>query len=169
VALTTANLVVVINTATNNPIGSIRVGLEPVALAIRPGTDELWVSNHVSDTVSIVDVAAGSPTRHRVVDTVQRITPAGATDFDEPAGIAFTEDGARAFVALSSTDRIAVIDAASREVTGNIKVRAQDPRAIAVRNGRLYVAAFESGNQSELSACPNGGTRPSAPSACWTS
>jgi len=39
-------------------------------------------------------------------------------------------------------------------VTGRINVRAQEPRAIAVRNGLLYVAAFESGNQSELSACP---------------
>lgn len=160
VAFTNANRVLVIDTASHATLRSIAVGLEPVALAIRPGGGELWVANHVSDTVSVVDVAPGSPTRHQVVDTLQRITPAGTTDFDEPTGIAFSEDGTRAFVALSSTDRIAVIDAVTRAVTGNIKVRAQDPRAIAVRNGRLYVAAFESGNQSELSACPNGGAPP---------
>src|SRR5690606_38294305 len=88
-------------------------------------------------------------------DTVQAIDAAGTTAFDEPTGIAFTEDGSKAYVALSSRDAIAVINASTRAVTGSIKVRAQEPRAIAVRNGRLHVAAFESGNQSELSACPS--------------
>lgn len=154
VAHTTANAVQVVSTALNLNVKQIPVGMEPVALALRPDTQELWVSNHVSDSVSIIDLAPGSPTRWQVVDTIQGLDTAGATTFDEPAGIAFTSDGAKAYVALSSRDAIAVIDAGNRVVTSTIKVRAQEPRAIAVRNGRLYVAAFESGNQSELSACP---------------
>jgi YVTN family beta-propeller protein len=131
--------------------------VEPAALAIRPGANELWVSNHVSDTVSVIDIAPGSPTRNQVIDTIQSIDAQGVTAFDEPLGIAFTADGAKAYVALSSRDAIAVIDANARTVTGSIKVRAQEPRAIAVRNGLLYVAAFESGNQSELSDCGTAG------------
>ncbi|MCZ6783718.1 MAG: hypothetical protein O7G30_10470, partial [Proteobacteria bacterium] len=55
--------------------------------------------------------------------------------------------------ALSSTNRIAIIDTATYAVTGHIDVRAQDPRAIAVEGSQLYVLAFESGNQSEISMC----------------
>ncbi|MBM4058046.1 MAG: hypothetical protein FJ275_07415, partial [Planctomycetes bacterium] len=34
---------------------------------------EVWVANHVSDSVSVIDTAPGSPTRFRVVATVQDI------------------------------------------------------------------------------------------------
>ena len=36
---------------------------------------------------------------------------------------------------------------------GHLTIGAQEPRAITVRDGKLYVVAFESGNQSELSGC----------------
>lgn len=41
--------------------GSIPVGLEPVAMALR-GTSELWVVNHLSDSISIIDLS-GTPAR----------------------------------------------------------------------------------------------------------
>jgi YVTN family beta-propeller protein len=131
----------------------IEVGQDPASLAIRPGAGELWVSNHVSDTVSIIDIAAGSPTLNTVIDTIQAIDADGVTTFDEPLGIAFTPDGATAYVALSSRNQVAVIDAATRTITTRLNIRAQEPRALAVRNGLLYVAAFEGGNQSETGAC----------------
>lgn len=165
VANTTSNTVSVIDTFNHFPSGVIEVGLDPVSLAVRPGANELWVSNHVSDSVSVIDIAPGSPTENRVIDTIQSIDAQGATAFDEPVGIAFTEDGSKAFVALSSRDAIAVIDPATREQTGTIKVRAQDPRAIAVRGGLLYVAAFESGNRTELSLCGDAGDT-NASTAC---
>jgi YVTN family beta-propeller protein len=154
VANTTSNTVSVIDTAGPTLLALVEVGVEPVSLALRPVANELWVSNHVSDTVSVVDVAPGSPTENRVVDTLQELDADGVTGFDEPVGIAFTTDGAKGFVALSSRDQIAVIDAAARTVTSRIKVRGQDPRAIAVRGSLLYVAAFEGGNQTETGACP---------------
>ena len=46
---------------------SVPVGMEPVAVAVRPGTSEVWVVNHLSDSVSIVDAAASPP---RVVRTL---------------------------------------------------------------------------------------------------
>ncbi|MCK6555045.1 hypothetical protein L6Q96_10770 [Candidatus Binatia bacterium] len=64
---------------------SIAVGLEPVALAVR-GQGEVWVVNHLSDSVSIVDTIAVPP---RVVRTL--------LVGDEPRDIVFAGPD-RAFV-----------------------------------------------------------------------
>src|SRR5436305_8651324 len=65
--------------------GSVAVGLEPVAVAAR--TDgEVWVVNHLSDSVSIVDVSSNPP---RVTRTLE----VG----DEPRHIVFA-GGGRAFI-----------------------------------------------------------------------
>src|SRR5207244_12542025 len=40
--------------------GSVPVGLEPVAVAAR-SNGEVWVVNHLSDSVSVVDVASVPP------------------------------------------------------------------------------------------------------------
>jgi YVTN family beta-propeller protein len=153
VANTTSNTVDVIATSTNAKLDTVAVGVEPVGLAVRPDGLELWVSNHLSDSVSVIDTDPGSASYRQVVETVQSLDANGVTRFDEPVGIAFREDGARAYVALSSSNQVAVVDAATYQVTGFLNIRAQEPRALAVRNGLLYVAAFESGNQSEISAC----------------
>ena len=152
VANTTANTVEVIDTATRARLAVVRVGIEPVALALRPDGKQLWVANHVSDSVSVVDTDPASATLHAVIETVQQVDANGVTAFDEPVGIAFASNQ-KAYVALSSRNRIAIVDAVNYVVTGTLPITAQDPRAIAVRDGRLYVAAFESGNQSELSVC----------------
>ncbi len=154
VANTTSNTVSVVDTFNNFTIATIEVGLEPVSLAVRPVASELWVSNHLSDSVSIVDIAVGSPTENRIIDTIQALDADGVTSFDEPVGIAFTPDGAKGYVALSSRNQIAVIDPATRGITARLNVRAQEPRAIAVRNGLLFVAAVEGHNQTETGACP---------------
>src|SRR5690349_12513616 len=56
-------------------VGETTVGLRPVAIALRGG--EAWVVNHLSDSVSIVDIR--DPMRPRVMRTLQ----VG----DEPRGI----------------------------------------------------------------------------------
>jgi len=64
--------------------GSVKVGIDPVAVAVR-NAGEVWVVNHVSDSVSIVDVARTPP---RVVRTL--------LVGDEPSDIVFA--GGRAFI-----------------------------------------------------------------------
>jgi YVTN family beta-propeller protein len=67
------------------PTGSVAVGLEPVTVVAR-SNDEVWVVNHLSDSVSIVDV----PTR-RVVRTL--------LVGDEPRDLVFAGPGrGRAFI-----------------------------------------------------------------------
>ena len=64
--------------------GSVAVGMEPVAIGVR-NENEIWVVNHLSDSVSIVDVSA-RPAR------VVRTLLVG----DEPRDIVFAQD--RAFI-----------------------------------------------------------------------
>ena len=66
---------------------SVPVGVEPVAVAVR-NAGEVWVVNHLSDSVSIVDVSASPP---RVVRTL--------LVGDEPRDIVFAgTDRQRAFI-----------------------------------------------------------------------
>lgn len=68
-------------------VGAVPVGLEPVALAARDD-GEVWVVNHLSDSISIVDVGADPP---RVVRTL--------LVGDEPRDIVFAgSEGNRAFI-----------------------------------------------------------------------
>jgi YVTN family beta-propeller protein len=151
VAATTSNKLDVFDAASLARVALIDVGLEPVSVAVRPDGLEVWVSNHVSDSVSVVDSDPSSPTYLKVVETIQDLD-SGVSQFDEPVGIAFASN-AKAYVALSSRNDVAIVDVPSYQVTGRLHVTAQEPRAIAVRNGLLFVAAFESTNRSEMSWC----------------
>ncbi|NNL64685.1 MAG: hypothetical protein HKP30_00440 [Myxococcales bacterium] len=158
VANTTSGTVSVIDTSGNMLVAEVEVGLEPCSLGLKPDGSELWVSNHLSDSVSVIDLAAGD-TQYRVIETIQDLDASGVSQFDEPVGIAFASNS-KAYVALSSRNDVAVIDATTYAVTSRIHITAQEPRSLTVANGRLYVAAFESNNQSELSVCPGGGGGP---------
>jgi DNA-binding beta-propeller fold protein YncE len=69
-------------------LGSVGVGLEPVAVAVR-NSSEVWVVNHLSDSISIVDVK--NPNKA----FVKRTLLVG----DEPRDIVFAgSNGARAFI-----------------------------------------------------------------------
>ena len=67
--------------------GSVPVGLEPCAVAARSNT-EVWVVNHLSDSVSIIDLSGAVP-------RVTRTLLVG----DEPRDVVFAGSGGnRAFV-----------------------------------------------------------------------
>jgi DNA-binding beta-propeller fold protein YncE len=156
------------------PVASVLVGLEPVAVAVHG--HHVWVVNHLSDSVSIVDV------RHPEHAHVVRTLLVG----DEPRDIVFAGPGGhRAFVTTAhrgqNTGRdpqlttpgvgradVWVFDAnnlgtslagAPLEV---ITLFADTPRALAVSpdGSTVYAAAFESGNRtttlSERIVTPSG-------------
>ena len=68
------------------PLSSVSVGLEPVAIALR-NDNEAWVVNTLSDNISIVDLSATTP-------YVKRTLQVG----DEPQDIVFAAGGQRAFI-----------------------------------------------------------------------
>src|SRR5262245_54493707 len=78
-------------------VASIPVGLEPVSVRLR-SDHEAWVVNHVSDSVSIVDLDAGV--------VVETLFPG-----DEPTDVAFA--AGRAFVVCSQINRVIVYDLAN--------------------------------------------------------
>ncbi len=147
---TPADTIDVIDARTRRIVKRIDVGISPSGLAVRPDGSEIWVTNNISDSVSVIDIRPGSPTKFVVVATIQDFDSAGATRFDEPVGIAFAGNN-KAYVTLSAENQIAVIDARSRKIIKRLSIPAQAPRALAVRNGLLYVLPFESGNQTQLS------------------
>ncbi|MBI3786118.1 MAG: hypothetical protein HY270_22250 [Deltaproteobacteria bacterium] len=153
---------------------SLAVGLEPVAVAIR-NSGEVWVVNHLSDSISIVDV---STTPARVIRTL--------LVGDEPRDIVFAGPSAnRAFITCahrgqntgfdpqlttSSVGRmdVWVFDATNlgSSLGGTpltiITHFADTPRALAVSpdGNTVYAAAFHSGNKtatvSEGAVCNDG-------------
>ena len=58
---TPAGTLDVIDTATHEVQDRVNVGIDPVSVAIRPDGKEIWVSNHISDSVSVVDIDPTSP------------------------------------------------------------------------------------------------------------
>lgn len=148
---TPADTVEVIDVKSRKIKKRINVGVDPVSIAVRPDGKEVWVSNHISDSVSVIDNDPEQPTYLEVVATIQEFDrQSKATRFDEPVGIAFASND-KAYIALSSENEIAVVDVKTRAIAKRLSISAQDPRAIAVRGKRLYVIPFESNNQTQLS------------------
>lgn len=117
---------------------SIPVGLDPVSVRFASNTRLLAV-NHVSDSVSVIDVALGAVIRTIAVP-------------DEPCDVVVAGPASRAFVTCSQVNKVVVINYNTGAVTSTIKVLGEDPRALAVSpdKTKVYAAVFESGNKSTL-------------------
>ena len=142
-------------------VASVSVGLEPVAVAVR-NQNEVWVVNHLSDSVSIVKVSASGNSH------VVRTLLVG----DEPRDIVFAHD--RAFITTAHRGQnsddpdlfnpaagradVWVFDAnnlgssAGGDRAGKVTLFADTPRALAVSpdGNTVYAAPFFSGNQTTV-------------------
>lgn len=140
--------------------GSVAVGMEPVSVAVH-SDDEVWVVNHLSDSISIVDVG-GDGRSARVIRTV--------LVGDEPRDIVFAGPGRdRAFVTTAHRGQNSPVDpqlttpgvgradvwVLDADAPGSgpltvVSLFADTPRALAVSpdGKRVYAAAFHSGNRT---------------------
>ncbi|MBK9032508.1 MAG: hypothetical protein IPL61_14560 [Myxococcales bacterium] len=145
------------------PVASVKVGLEPVAVAAR-SDDEVWVVNHLSDSISVVDVS--DPLAPKVVRTL--------LVGDEPRDVVFAGPGRRrAFITTARRGQNSPVDPAlTTPGLGRANVWVFDadhlgagmggtpltiltlfsdtPRALAVTpDGRtVYAAGFRTGNRT---------------------
>ena len=148
---------------------SVPVGIEPVAIAIS-NDGFAWVVNHISDSVSIVDLSTPVP---MIVSTL--------LVGDEPRDIVFAgENESLAIVTTAhrgqnnpNDPRLTTPSIGRSDVwVFNAKSRAQSPReiitlfsdspralAVNAEGNRLYVASFLSGNRTTVLAPPTFGTR----------
>lgn len=131
----------------------IPVGLDPVSVAIQPGTGGAiaWVANFLSDDVAIVDVNAG---------VVLATIPVG----DEPSTILFNSVGTHAYVVLGGLAAgagvaplelrgyLVTIDTGLRQVVHKLPLDANTPRSAVfdAQRSRIVIAAQHSGNNTEL-------------------
>lgn len=141
---------------------SVPVGLEPVAVAVRTNT-EVWVVNHLSDSISIVDLSATPP---RVVRTL--------LVGDEPRDLVFAGPGrTRAFITSAHRGQNSTMDpqlttagvgradvwvfdatALGSALGGTpltiVTLFGDTPRALAVSpdGNTVYAAVFHSGNRT---------------------
>ncbi len=140
--------------------GFVPVGLDPVSVRARSNS-EVWVVNHMSDSVSIVDLNTRTVTR-----TLQ-------TD-NEPADVVFAGTTLRAFVSASEANKINVFNLGNLDAAPTrINIAGEDPRALAVSpdGNTVYAAIFESGNGTtalsggESVSAGNAVSRPEGPYA----
>ncbi|MEM9863893.1 MAG: hypothetical protein AAF938_20000 [Myxococcota bacterium] len=135
--------------------GSVPVGLEPVAVAM-DGSRRAWVVNHLSDSVSVVDVQASPP---HVIATL--------LVGDEPRDIVFA--GERAFIATAHRGQNTADPTGAYNSPGQgradvwvfestdlsrapqiVNLFGDVPRALAVSpdGSRVYASVFLSGNRT---------------------
>ncbi len=155
-------------------VGSVPVGLEPVAVAARTNT-EVWVVNHLSDSISIVDVPTRRVTRTLLVGDEPRdivfggaaknrafITTAhrGQNQYDQDPNTTLPDP--QLLIGGVGRSDVYVFDATSLggslggDPIARLSLFGDTPRALAVTpNGAtVYAAVFHSGNQT--TAVPQG-------------
>jgi hypothetical protein len=142
---------------------TVPVGLEPVAVAARTNT-EVWVVNHLSDSISIVDLSGPQP---RVTRTLLVGDEPRDLVFAGPSGnlafITTAHRGQNSSVALAdlTTPGIGRADVWVFDATNLgsalggapltvLTMFGDTPRALAVSpdHGTVYAAVFQSGNQT---------------------
>ncbi len=118
---------------------SIPVGLDPVSVRVR-NNREAWVVNHISDSISIVDLK-------------REVTIATLYTDDEPTDVVFAGNPQRAFVSCSQANTILVYDPQNPHLPPErINVAGEEPKALTVSKdgSKVFAAVFESGNSSTL-------------------
>ena len=141
----TANRVRVLDPSSSMAlVEDIDVCYRPTALAQSADGSLLLVACHVSDAVQLIDTSV-----NRVVGMIQDRDSAGRPLLQEPMEMAVA--GNTVYVASSQNNRVAVLDLASRTVTGYIDVPGTDPRALELTpsGNFLVVANFMAGNRTE--------------------
>src|SRR5262249_17394950 len=120
-------------------VSEIPVGLDPISVRAH-GNSQAWVVNNISDSVSVVDLAA-----RNVINTLRTK--------DEPSDVIFAGSPERAFVSCSQANTVQVFDPVSLAAAPtDIAINGEDPRALAVSPDGLtvYAAIFNSGNATTV-------------------
>ncbi len=148
---------------TPQPLSSVAVGLEPVAIALR-NDQEAWVVNTLSDSISIVDLSANNPHVKQTLnvgDEPQDIVFAGANrqrafittahrGQNSPVDFApLTPGVGRADVWVFDATKV---DSGNREPLKIVTMFGMPPRGLAVSpNGKkVYAGIYKSGNQTAI-------------------
>lgn len=113
-------------------VTTIDVGFSPTAPTLRPGTNELWVANYASGSISVVNTVSLTQTEF--------FFTAGA-----PQDIAFSANGATAYVTFPLTDQVKIYNASTRALLHTYAV-GDAPYGVAVDAARNRLIVASSGD-----------------------
>lgn len=116
---------------------SLPIGPGVTAARLQPLTATLWTVDSVNGCVSLVDLA-----QLNVVRTIR----VGGT----PHAIEFDGLGTRAYVSCASTGEVRVLRTSDGAIVNTIQTGVDEPRAMAVQGGKVWVAPFFSGNDTTV-------------------
>jgi YVTN family beta-propeller protein len=131
--------IAVIDTQTNQPVGSIPIEDSTNTIAISPDGKTAYATLS-GDAVAVIDTTSNQ--------TVGLPIPVG----EEPYGVAFSPDGKTAYVTNEGDDSVSVIDTATNQVVGLPIPVGEDPINVVVSpDGKTaYVSNEESDNVSVI-------------------
>ena len=137
----------------SHPIRSIYTGDAPIAISLNPLTSRIYVANHGSGTVSVIDVRSD-----QLIATI-KVDPL-------PYSIAVNQKTNQVFVSSVYSNALKIIDGTTNAVT-SLKSGSYDAMAINSNAGLLYLMSYESSdltvlnlNNRTFSKLPMGATHP---------
>jgi len=124
-------------------IATISVGDHPCGVALNPNSNRIYVPNHHTPTVSVIDGAS---------NTVVATVAVGSN----PCGVAVNPNTNRIYVANWDSGSVSVIDGASNTVVATV-AGGTNPYGVAnnPNSNRIYVANLNSANVSVVDGASN--------------
>lgn len=130
-----ANTVHVVDNAHKEVIKNIVVGNRPRRFGLTNDGNELWVSNELSASVSILNTHT-----YDIIDTIEFLPPGFRKEDVTPVGIAMTSDGSTAIIALGRANHVAFVNIKSRTVEKYVLVGTRAWNTALTRDNKmLYV------------------------------
>ena len=121
----------------------------------------LWVADHLSNSVSVLDVASGAETRIPLTDRTCAFNdfgsdPSNGQNCEFAHTVALSRNGRTAYVSNWGKNYVSVVDTATKRITDRLTV-GMHPSALAVNPKRdeLYVANTESDGISVVDTLTN--------------
>lgn len=132
-----SHCVTVIDRQRDTVVGIIAVGQRPMGIVTSPDGNKVYVANSGSNSISVIDTAAG-----RVTNTI------GNFGYS-PVELALSEDGRWLYATNPKSDNVSVIDTGSNTVVRRVSVGRRPAGIVADADRRkIYVANRESNSVS---------------------
>src|ERR1043166_7622355 len=153
-----AGTVSLIDTASDEVVGEIKTGGKPRGAAILAARKLAYVSDQPANALLVIDlekravtkktdVSAEEDDKLEVIDVAARKLVAQIKVGTRPRGIAFTPDGAKAYVACERADTVYVLDARQHKILRTIKAGLRSNGLAMHPDGkRLYLTNGGAGN-----------------------
>jgi PQQ-dependent catabolism-associated beta-propeller protein len=126
----------VIDNSTHKLIANVLVDSRPREAKFTADGKELWVSSEVGGTIAVID-----PKTWKVVKKITFEVPGVRPEQLQPVGMDFARDGKIVLAALGPSNRVAVIDTATKEVLQYILVGQRPWHGEVGPDGKKYYVA----------------------------